>query len=65
MLKDDMLQKPEIKHAMRAFEYNTIYQKTMSVAICNLLSTKGFKNTKSIDAGGFGMVYSAKNEDGR
>ena len=50
---------------MKEFEYMPIYGATMSAAICNLLCTKGFKNTKQIDSGGFGMVYSAKNEDGR
>ena len=46
MLENDMLKKSEIKKAMKEFDYMTIYQKTMSVAICNLLGEKGFKNTK-------------------
>jgi hypothetical protein len=46
---------------MKDFEFTPIYMATMNEAICALLGEKGFRRTKLISSGGFGMVFSALN----
>ena len=59
MLQNDLLKNSSVKNAMKAFEHNKVHEETMFQLACEVINTKGYKQTKLISFGTFGMVFSA------
>jgi hypothetical protein len=63
MLKIDLLKNSKVKKAMKVYDYNKVHEETMLQLACTVINTKGYKQTKPISSGGFGMVLSAMTPD--